>query len=215
MFYHKRFGFHAKGSPPTFPSITIDGDLIVTGTSTARGGHVGHPRIVPGTPNDSVPQLYTSGRAFARYVGQAQRDLTTIDVMTYLGTAAVAGGGGAALNWAEIALATGALETIAAGGNTDLTIRAYADMNAEALAAASNVIEKTLAGLAITAGTGLWVITAEAYQTTQLGMRAWDGVDLTGRQRHRDACQPSLNVGAALAFTVSTGVHPECWIRYP
>lgn len=225
MFAAKQYGFMRKGEAPNLPSLTIDGALIVggnttiggaldvTGTSTAHGGHVGHARIIADQPNDTAPLLNTAGRAYAWYVGEAQKDLSSIDIMVHLGTPAVAGGGGAALNWAELALATGTLESLANGANTDLTVRGYTSFAAEALIG-NTTIEKTVATTAIVAGTGIWAVVASSHQTTQLQFRGPDGIEQTGRSRFA-ASQPSLNVGVAVAYAANAGaLLPTVWIRY-
>jgi hypothetical protein len=189
------------GSLIALQDASIGSSLTVGGTSTAQGGHVGaYAPSYPDTVHDTGALLSTAGRCYAYYAGTAPRDLTSIYVAAYMGTAAVAGGGGAALNWAEIGIAVGTLEADAAGAATDLTIRGYASINAEAIAGAANFAEKEIAGINIPAGTGLWVVVAASYQTTQAGFRSFDGVQ-PNIGRFRAACQPSLNLGVPLAFT--------------
>jgi hypothetical protein len=113
------------------------------------------------------------------------------------------GAGGAAVNWAEIGIATGTLETEAAGALTDLTIRGFASIDAEARAGSTVFAEKQITGLAIDAGTGLWIVVAQSYQTTQATFRSFDGVAGGGTCRHRAATQPSLNLNVARDFTDS------------
>lgn len=188
----------------TVASLVAAGDVDIGGTSTAHGGHVGaYSQLVPDNPQDTSSFTTVAGRCYAFYVGPAPKDLTSIYVSAYVATAAVAGAGGAALNWAEIGIATGTLETEAAGAETDLTIRGYASIDTEARAGATSFAEKQITGLSILAGTGLWVVMAESYETTQGVVRSFDGVAGGGACRFRAACQPSLSLNAALAFTDS------------
>lgn len=177
-----------------------NGDASIGGTSTAQGGHVGFPPNLPDTSHDTAPLTSTAGRCYAFFVGNAEKSIASLYVGAYLGTAAVAGAGGAAVNWAEIGIATGTLETDANGALTDLTIRGYASIDTEARAGVASYAEKQITGLNIAPGTGLWVVVAASYETTQAGFRAFDGVQ-PNTGRYRAACQPSLNVGVALAFT--------------
>jgi hypothetical protein len=148
------------------------------------------------------PMAMTSSRAYARYVGQAPRTITAADLHAYIhGAAAVAGAGGATLNWAEVAIASGPIST-SLQASLDLTLLAYAPITAEAVAAASSTLaSKAVSGFSLGKDLGIWVIVACAFQTTNMSMRYVLGTDVQGYARTRNSCQPSLNLNTPLAFT--------------
>ena len=183
------------------------GNLVATaGQVDAAQGIVGYQKLFPApTTDDTGSMTTTAGRAYAMYMGQAPRNLTSIDVAFYIhGVAAVAGGGGASVNWAEIAIATGAFENFTGGTSTDLTILAYTSIDTEAKIAATAGYQKTLTAT-ITRGQSMWIVIAGSYETTQMSLRTRDGADIEGYGRIRAATQPSLNLSTPLAFTTTPG----------
>jgi hypothetical protein len=177
---------------------------LSTNLATADTGAEVYTPIAAG---DTGAFPLVSGTCYALHLGLSRRTLTDFLAQFYQsGTNAVAGGGGAALNWAEIAVATGDPGSMAA--NANLTIRGYSSWNAEALAAATEWRSKLITGLSIPKGLNLWVLIAAAYQTTQPQCRIpVNYVNGRGMARTRANCQPSLNLNAPLAFagTVTTG----------
>lgn len=161
-----------------------------------------------GTPiTDATGSLIlTSGRAYAFYIGEVPKALTSILATYYLsGAAAVAGGGGAALNWAEMAIATGTLGSMEA--STSLTVLGSASFNANAVGGVTQWYGTSITAT-IPARTGLWLIMASAYETTQVSVRVpTNFINARGYARTANAFQPSANVGTPTAFaaTVTTG----------
>ncbi len=173
-------------------------------------------KILPDELGDSLgPHAMVSSTAYARYVGPTDDPLTELDVAGYIhGVAAVAGGGGAALNWAEFAIAISANPARMAA-NLDLTILGTADVTNEALnaGAGSAIKRKTILGLRIPAGAHLWVLASTAFQTTNMTMR-YANSDGQGRWRTRAACQPSLNLNAPLAFATTAPAAAAVMLLY-
>lgn len=151
----------------------------------------------------------TSSVAYARYVGHTDRDITAGELYGYIhGVAAVAGGGGESLNWAEFAIAEGAEPTSAFQASLNLTIRKAVSVNTEALNAGAGTVNvaKAISGFVIPRDIGLWIIAATAYQTTNMALRFPSGADVFGYVRSRAACRPSLNLNTPLAFTTGAPV---------
>lgn len=162
-------------------------------------------KILPDELIDTLgPHAMVSSTAYARYVGHTDDPLTELDVVGFIhGAAAVAGGGGAGLNWAEFAIAISG-NPARMPANLDLTILGTADVTTEALnaGAGSALKKKTIAALRIPAGAHLWVLASTAFQTTNMTMR-YGNSDGQGRFRTRAACRPSLNLNAPLAFATT------------
>lgn len=144
--------------------------------------------------------LLASGRAYARYIGVHPIALASVRVWTGTSsTAAVAGAGGAGLNWAELAIATsGAPDSQVT--TVTLTALGSASIDTEVRAGSQTTIHKTIT-VYIPPLTHMWLIMASAYETTQVTPRVPQGADYMGLAALRDAYQPSLNIGTPLAFT--------------
>lgn len=165
------------------------------------------------TKDTGGPVNVASGTCGALYVGDAQRDMTSIDVHTYIhGVAAEAGAGGDALNWAEIGIAIGTFENYAGRANTDLTIKGYASFDAEARTAATAVAAKSIGGIQIPAGSGLWIVIASAYETLPANYRYVAAHSpIIGEWRKRAATRPSLNLDVPLTFAAANEAIPMLW----
>lgn len=171
------------------------------------------PKLLPApTTDDTGSLLATSGRAYARYLGPAPRQMSSITAIAYVAAAAaVAGAGGASVNWAEVALATG---TYAYAASIDLTILAAASIDTEVKAGAAVSVAKTLSGFDLAPGTDLWLVVAAAYESTQASFRIPSGVNVDGTTRIRASTRPSTNLNTPLAFawTVGAGLAVP-WMR--
>jgi len=196
-------GYTVGFGPVVAPSVSV------TGTVSASGGVTGQQKFFPdaGTFESGGPLTMTSSRSYARYVGQAPRDITAADLHIYLHSgAAVAGAGGASLNWAEAAIASGPVPT-ALQASLNLTILAAVSFDAEAQAlSATTLITKTVSSFSLAKDLGIWLITACAYETTNKSMRFVLGADVVGMSRLRSSCQPSANLNTPLAFTTTAPV---------
>lgn len=197
-------GFNAL-TANSISSGTISGTTITA--TTGFVGDVGTSKWLGTAITDATGSLtLTAGRAYAYYIGEVPKALTSILGTYYLhGVAAVAGGGGASVNWAEIAIATGTLTDMAASIN--LTVLGSASINANAVAAATQWYGTTIT-CTIPARTDLWVIVASSYETTQMSVRVpTNFINGRGYARTANSFQPSLQVGTPTAFaaTVTTG----------
>jgi hypothetical protein len=183
--------------------------VAATGAITADSfkGDIGVSRKLGIPVTDSTGSLtLTSGRAYAMNIDRVPEDLSSILATYYLhGVAAVAGAGGASVNWAEVAIATGTLAQMLV--NTDLTVLGFTSINANAVAAATQWYG-TVITASIPANTDLWLILAAAYETTQLSVRVpTNFLNARGYARTVNAFRPSLNIGTPTTFagTVTTG----------
>ena len=155
---------------------------------------------------DTSSIVTTAGKCYARYLGRWSVPLTTIDLLFYIhGVAAVAGGGGPTLNWAELAIGTSPTTDIFST-NINLTALAYVSIDTEAKIASTTCYKKTLSGIIIPANTDMWIMIAGSYQTTQMSLRSCSVPDIRGAGRTKTSYQPSLNIGSAQAFTGTPGV---------
>lgn len=169
-------------------------------------GVTGQQKFFPdaGTAESAGPLTMTSLRSYARYVGQSPRLITSADIHCYIhGVAAVAGAGGASVNWAEVAIASGPIAT-SLQASLNLTILAYASITAEAVASSStNLVSKAVSSFSLSPDLGIWLIVATAFETTNMSMRYVYGTDIRGLTRIRSSCQPSANLNTPLAFTTT------------
>lgn len=156
-----------------------------------------------------------SAKCYALYLGEARRNLSSIRVALYIhGVAAVAGGGGAALNWAEIGIATGTLEDNAGKASTTLTVKGYASIDTEARTAATAVVEKNITGISIAEGEGMWQVFASTYETLPMNLRYIGAAgNISGEYRAKTTTQPSLIVGVPTAFVDDAGGTAIPWFR--
>lgn len=198
-----------------FTGGVANASLSSAGALDALGGVTGQGQFFPpGVDASGGPLTMVAGKAYAYYVGQAPRNLTAMDLHCYIhGVAAVAGGGGAALNWAEVAIASGPKPS-SLQANVNLTVLAYASIDTEAKAGATTLVSKAVSAFSLARDLGMWVVVAASYQTTQASLRFSNGSDVTGLLRTRSACQPSANINAPLAFATAapTGATVP-WVR--
>lgn len=159
----------------------------------------------PIAAGDTGSLTFVAGTAYALHLGLSRKAVAQVLAQFYQhGVSAVAGASGVSLNWAEVAIATGDPGQMAA--NANLTIRGYASINAQAIASATEWRSSLVSGLSIPKGHNMWVVIACSYETTQMACRIPLGyVNGRGYARTRAACQPSLNVGTALAFAGTVG----------
>jgi hypothetical protein len=181
-------------------------------TSTASGGHVGHKKSfwpdLP--PTTSGPLTLVAGQCYAVYIGDSPSTLSSLDAIVSIHGIVAAGAG-----WAEVGIATGAFEKLSGVASTDLTILGAQSVDAEAKTPVSALVAKTISGLSISAGIGLWAIVACSYATTQMSCRyspyaengGWGGF------RIRAATRPSTNLNTPLAFTTDGGNVPTVGIQ--
>ncbi len=179
-------------------TVTAGDATISAGAVNARDGVTGQSLYFPGVMTDVTagPLTATSGQCYARYVGQAPKLFTAADVRFFLhGAAAVAGGGGDSLNWAEVGIATGT-------PTGDLTILAAVTISAEAVASSSTgAYVKALSSFSVAQGLGMWIVTGGAYETTQVSYRYPPDTDVLNVVKIRAATRPTLNLNTPLTFT--------------
>lgn len=133
-----------------------------------------------------------SQTAYAKYVGSWSQAITSIDLQCFIHGVAAAGTG-----WAELAVATGTYSSKLAAPS--LTVRGYADVDAEVKSASTRVEAKTISGISIPANTDIWVVFAASHATTQASMRT-DVTDFHGDVATLANFRPSTNIGTATAF---------------
>ncbi len=147
-------------------------------------------------------------RAYARYVGRRSKLVTEVRVQLFLSGANAAGAG-----YAELAVATGAVEDIPNITGTDLTVptNGWVSIDTEAKAAGLGVVQKTLTGLTIPANTDIWVVFASSYATTQVGFRTAETVM---ELRAVDGFRPSLSLDTPSTFGGWTSAVVICpWMK--
>jgi hypothetical protein len=178
----------------------------------ARGGYVsgndiGFSRNMgPQIAGDTGSLTVVSGTCYAQYIGQVPRALSSILAMFYgHGANAVAGAGGASVNWGEIGIAKGTLGAMSTA--PVLTVLGYTSISA-ALTTAATTWQSASVSASIPANTDLWIVIAAAYETTQASFRIpvnW--VNGRGYAATKAATQPSAVLGTAQTFgsTVTTG----------
>jgi hypothetical protein len=197
-----------RGMLSGFGSIVAPTVTAATITATTGfEGDMGSPGWLGPIITDATGSLVlTSGRAYAQYLGEVPKALTSILATYYLhGVSAVAGGGGASVNWAEVAIATGTLGEMEA--STSLTVLAYTSINGNVTAAGTQWYGTSITAT-VPARTGLWLVFASAYETTQVSVRIpTNFLNARGYARTANAFQPSAQIGTPTAFaaTVATG----------
>jgi hypothetical protein len=196
-------GAVTAGTVAATTALTIAG--VDSDTYVKTRVDAGKDPLLPAHDAATGSAISISGRAYARYVGKRTKIVTTVDAHVYRATAAAAGTG-----WAEIAVATGELETIAGIAGTDLTVVGYASIDTEVKAGGLAVISKTIGSLSIPANTGIWIIVAGAYDTTQASYRT---VEEVMGLRVKDATQPSTIVGVPTSFVGSTAAQAIPWMK--
>lgn len=155
------------------------------------------------TANLTTAKTITSNSTFAVYLGRAPKPITTAQVRLRVTTAA------ATITWAEVALATGAINP---GGNPTLTVRGFADVSS----IVNSLGQKTItvnasSGQTINEGDDVWLLIGNQ-ATTALQVRAASIADdlQTGLQASL-ATRPSLNVGATQAYTIEGATTVPAW----
>lgn len=180
---------------------------FIRGFSRRGAGAIGFSRNMgPQIAGDTGSLTVTSGTCYAQYIGQVPRALSSILAMFYgNATNAVAGAGGASVNWAEIGIAKGPLGAMSTA--PVLTVLGYTSINTQ-VTAASTAWQAVSVAAAIPANTDLWIVVAAAYETTQASFRIpTNWVNGRGYAATKAATRPSLVLNSAQTFasTVTTG----------
>lgn len=183
-------------------SVLNDAGRPVTAqVAASASGVMGNPLFA--TANLTTAKTITSNSTFAVYVGRAPKPLASATIRLRVTTAA------ATITWAEVALATGAINV---GGNPTLTVRGYVDVSAIVNSTGQKSISWTAAsGQTINEGDDVWLLIGNQ-ATTALAVRAQSIADDTqvGVQASL-ATRPSLNVGATQAYTIEGATTTAAW----
>ena len=155
------------------------------------------------TANLTGVRSITSTNSYAVYVGKAPRSITSATVRCRVTT------GAATITWAEVALATGAVNV---GGGPTLTVRGYADVSAtyNSIGQKSTVVNVS-AGQAINEGDDLWVMYGNAATTVAVLRAQSIADDIQVGVFAFLATRPSLNVGNAQAYTIDGATALAPW----
>ena len=190
---------------------------IVDGTATVFNTS-GVPKVAPvnspnstsvlvcplfATANLTGTRSITSTNSYAVYVGKAPRSLTSANVRFRVTTNA------ATITWAEVALATGSVNV---GGNPTLTVRGYADVSGVANSIGQKTVNVSVSsGQAINEGDDLWAIFGNNATTVAVLRAQSIADDLQVGVFASLATRPSLNVGAAQAYTIDGATATAPW----
>lgn len=177
------------------------GRPVTAQVAAAPSGVMQRPHFA--TANLTTAKTITSASTFAVYVGRAPKAITSATIRLRVTTAA------GTITWAEVALATGAINV---GGNPTLTVRGYVDTSAIVNSLGQKSITWTPAsGQTINEGDDVWVLIGNQ-ATTALQVRGQSIADdiQVGVQASL-ATRPSLNVGAAQAYTIEGATTVAAW----
>jgi hypothetical protein len=200
---------------PPGESIEFTGELWVRRDAVGRiytnGLRVGASAVLIGpgfaTASLSSTRTITSTNTMAVYMGKCPRRVTESDSvdMRYRVTTAAA-----TITWAEIAVATGAINV---GSNPTLTVRGFTDVSAVVTSTGQKTTAVSpSAGQVIEEGDDLWALIGGVYSTA-LVVRAQSMADdlQVGIQASR-VTRPSLNVGSGEAYTLDDATTLAPWV---
>lgn len=153
--------------------------------------------------NLTTAKTITSNSTFAVYLGRAPKAITSAQVRFRVTTAA------ATITWAEVALATGAINV---GANPSLTVRGFADVSAVVNSLGQKTVSVSAsAGQTINEGDDVWLLIGNQ-ATTALAVRAQSiADDLQVGVQGSLATRPSLNVGNAQTYTIESATTAAAW----
>lgn len=175
-------GYYVKSGP-----LDTDWDRLI------QSGERASVMFPPFAQSSGASKTLTSGTCFAIYMGRVPTDVTSWDLRWRVSTA------GASVTWAEVAIATGALDF--AASTQMITIRGYRDVATAITSTGTKTT--TIVTPEIPAGTDVWVVFAEVNTLTTPIISAFlgDSLGMGIQAALTGGFRPSQVLGRPLSLT--------------